>query len=414
MPRSAPGDRLRVRLVDRKAGYGRAEILEILTAGPGRRDPPCPYFERCGGCDLQHLEEHVQLKAKAEAVRETLRRLGDVETLPKVTVVPGRPWGYRLRAQLHVEHGEQSSPEGGPLEDVPEGGPLEDVPEEGPLEDVPEGEPLEDVPEGGPLEGAPEGGPLGDVQVGYFARGSHDLVPVERCPVLVPELENALPGLAHSLAGVSHRRVDLTAGDDSRWTVSPPVAGLPQGEVQTRIGDLVYTYDARCFFQSHRQLIPALIEHVLGPETGDEEGTAYDLFAGVGLFSLPLARRFDRVIAVEGDRIANRYAKRNARLNGIKNLTVERQSDELVARDAAKIHVPAQEREVGRADAGAQYAHAGLAVTDGGCVEVAAQARAPVLEPQATHAIRRRRARARESRGSSRTGVRPRRGAARG
>ncbi|MCP4039836.1 MAG: class I SAM-dependent RNA methyltransferase, partial [bacterium] len=95
----------------------------------------------------------------------------------------------------------------------------------------------------------------------------------------------------------------------------------------TRIGDFVYAYDARCFFQSHRQLIPMLVEHALGP-WGDEDGTAYDLFAGVGLFSLPLARRYERVIAVEGDRVANRFAKRNAKANGVTNLTVERQSVE--------------------------------------------------------------------------------------
>ncbi len=275
VPRSAPGDRLRVRMVERKRGYGRAEILEVLEPGEGRRDPPCPHFERCGGCDLQHLEEDVQLKAKAQAVRETLRRLGGVETLPKVTVVPGRPWGYRLRAQLHVD----------------------EDPERG-------------------------------LRVGYFGRGSHQLEPVTECRVLVPELEGALSVLPRQLRDVRHRRIDLTAGDASQWTSSPPVEGLPQGEVETRIGDFAYAYDARCFFQSHRQLIPALLEHALGPETGEEAGTAYDLFAGVGLFSLPLARRFERVIAVEGDRIANRYAKRNAKANGIKNLTVERQSVE--------------------------------------------------------------------------------------
>ncbi len=274
VPRSAPGDRLRVRLVERKSGYGRAEILEILTAGEGRREPPCPHFERCGGCDLQHLDEDVQLKARVQAVRETLRRLGNVEAVPTVTVVPGQPWGYRLRTQLHVEDGDC--------------------------------------------------GP----RVGYFARGSHDFEPVARCPVLVPELEGTLSVLPRHLRDVSHRRVDLTAGDDSRWTASPPVEGLPQGEVETRIGDVVYAYDARCFFQSHRQLIPSLLEHALGPATGDEEGTAYDLFAGVGLFSLPLARRYDRVVAVEGDRIANRFAKRNAKANGVKNLTIERQSVE--------------------------------------------------------------------------------------
>ena len=66
--RSAPGDRVRVRLVERRADYGRAEIVELLAPGPGRRPPPCPYFVDCGGCQLQHLEDALQVRYKARAV----------------------------------------------------------------------------------------------------------------------------------------------------------------------------------------------------------------------------------------------------------------------------------------------------------------------------------------------------------
>ena len=75
VPRSAPGDRARVRLVERRPDYGRAEIVELLAPGPGRREPPCPYFRRCGGCDLQHMEDELQTRWKAQAVVETLERL---------------------------------------------------------------------------------------------------------------------------------------------------------------------------------------------------------------------------------------------------------------------------------------------------------------------------------------------------
>ncbi len=277
VPRSAPGDRLRVRLSERRPGYGRAEIIEILTPGAGRREAPCPHYDRCGGCDLQHLEESAQLRYKAEAVRETLLRLGGIETPSKVTVVPGQPWGYRLRAQLHVGEG------------------------------------------------------IRGVEVGYFARGSHDLVSVKRCPVLVPELEAVLEDLPQQLGDTPHRRIDVTAGDQGQWTHSPPVDSLPRGEVESRVGDLVYAYDARCFFQGHRQLAPALVEHALdasriGAEEGD--GTAFDLFAGVGLFSLPLAGRYRQVVAVESDRVACRFNRKNAKRNQIANLDVKLQSVE--------------------------------------------------------------------------------------
>ncbi len=270
VPRSAPGDLLRVRLTQRRPDYGRAETVEILEPGPGRRTPPCPHFERCGGCDLQHLEDSHQLRWRAEAVRETLKRLGGIEPPSEVTVVPGQPLGYRMRTQIQVAETERGT------------------------------------------------------EIGYFARGSRDLVPVDRCPVLVDELERQLPGLARRLRDEPHRRIDLTAGDGAAWTASPVVSALPQGEVTTTVGDFTYGYDARCFFQAHRQLLGNLVEHAIGNEEGEaaRDGVAIDLYAGVGLFSLPLARRYSRVVAVEGDRVAARYARNNARRNKLANVEV--------------------------------------------------------------------------------------------
>jgi 23S rRNA (uracil1939-C5)-methyltransferase len=106
VPRSAPGDRLRVRVTERRTDYGRGEIVEILEPGPGRRQPPCSHFGNCGGCDLQHLEDGIQTELKAEAVRETLERLAGLDSSQPVEVIAGRSWGYRLRTQLHIEREE--------------------------------------------------------------------------------------------------------------------------------------------------------------------------------------------------------------------------------------------------------------------------------------------------------------------
>ena len=269
VPRSAPGEKLLVRLVERRTGWGRAEIVEILSASPERRDAPCPYFERCGGCDLQHLEDAAQLRHKSAAVLESLVRQGGVE-IPKdaLEVIAGDPWAYRTRTQLHVAQSERGR------------------------------------------------------EVGYFARNSHQLVAVDVCPILVPELEKQLPSLPRLIRDERHERVDLTSGDDRRITCSPPVENLPHGSVERTLGGFRYEIDARVFFQSHRQLAEKLVEVAIG-EGGDEAGEAYDLYAGVGLFSLPLARRYKRVVAVEGDRVASRFARRNVKANGLENVSVE-------------------------------------------------------------------------------------------
>lgn len=259
IPRAAPGDLLRVRVTARRPDYGRAEILEVLEAGPGRRPDPFPELALTGACDLQHLDDALQPRLKAEAVRETLERLGRVELPARCQLLTGEPWGYRLRTQLHTAVD-----------------------------------------------------PAGGVRVGYYARGSHEVIPLTRCPLLVPELEELLPELPALLAASPPRRLDLAAGDGRAVTAAPLVAGLPHGEVTMAVAGLAFGYDARCFFQTHRGLLPRLVEVAVGPWEGEE---ALDLYGGVGLFSLPLARRYRRVVSVEADRVATRYARNNARRN---------------------------------------------------------------------------------------------------
>jgi 23S rRNA (uracil1939-C5)-methyltransferase len=265
VPRSVPGDRLRVSLVRRRPDYGRAEIVEILHPGEGRREPPCAWFERCGGCDLQQIEDGVQLRHKSAAVRETLERIGGVEWPESVETIAGEAWGYRLRTQLHGEGGTDG------------------------------------------------------VRFGYYERGSRRLVPVTSCPVLAPELEALLADLPRLVGDQPPpHRLDLATGDRG-VTAAPPIGDLPRGEVELRVGDFVYRYDARCFFQAHRGLAASLVERVVGEWEGE---SAVDLYAGVGLFSLPLARRYGRVTAVEGDRLAVRHARANARHNRLETVEV--------------------------------------------------------------------------------------------
>lgn len=265
VPFSAPGDRLRVRLVSRHPDYGRGEIVEVLFPGPARRTPPCPYFGRCGGCSLQHLEDHSQVALKSAAACETLVRLGGVHLPEDLRVVEGNPWAYRLRTQLHCGRSD------------------------------------------------------GKAAVGYFARSSHELVAVERCPILMPPLEDLVAQLPSLLLDDPPQRLDLALSDDGRIGSAPPLGPLGEGELSIVLGEDTVYFDARCFFQGHRGLLPELVEAVVGTDRGQE---AYDLYAGVGLFSLPLARNYERVVAVEVDRVAARFCRLNARRNGRQGLEI--------------------------------------------------------------------------------------------
>ena len=268
VPRSAPGDLAKVRITERRPDYGRAEIEEILEPGPARRPDPYPELSPTGICDLQHIKDEVQPLLKAAAVRETLERLGGIQVVPENTeLIAGAPWGYRLRTQLHTN--------------------------------------VDPMTNG--------------VRVGYYARGTKELIPITRCALLVPELEEYLPVLQSQLTAGGPNRIDVAVGDGGEVTVSPNIPGLPHGEVALQVGDLSYAFDARTFFQGHRELLPRLVQAVVGDWEGE---TAYDLYGGVGLFALALARRYRKVVTVEGDTQSARYARMNARRNKLTNVEV--------------------------------------------------------------------------------------------
>lgn len=108
VPYGAPGDSVRVEIMERGKNWARARLIELLRPSPDRVEPPCPYYGHCGGCQLQHLAYPAQLAAKREIVRDQLTRLG---RLPDANVRPvigmADPWRYRNYASLYP------TPEGG-------------------------------------------------------------------------------------------------------------------------------------------------------------------------------------------------------------------------------------------------------------------------------------------------------------
>ncbi len=107
VPRTAPGDRVVLRDLQRKRGFARARVAELIEPGPGRVEPPCPHYTRdaCGGCQLQHLAAAAQRGARRRMVGDALRRIGklDVED-PPIEPAPEQ-WGYRTRLSLHAVGG---------------------------------------------------------------------------------------------------------------------------------------------------------------------------------------------------------------------------------------------------------------------------------------------------------------------
>jgi 23S rRNA (uracil1939-C5)-methyltransferase len=279
-----PGERIRAQAEHEKPGLVRARALEVLAPSLERVSAACPVFGRCGGCHYQHAPYEYQLVAKREILAEELRRLGKMEPPADIAIVAGDPWGYRNRVQLHVD---------------------------------------------------------GD-RIGYWAARSHNLCPIEGCPISSPKLNEAIRALSGMLRDkrwprfvrsleifTDERQVQLNVIETERpvarrffdWCAES-IGGLVEGAVDY---DGRFRVSSNSFFQVNRFLLDRLVETALDGAEGD---MALDLYAGVGLFSLPLAEKFRHVTAVEAGPGAVRDLRFNAERAGHLKLRAEQKTAE--------------------------------------------------------------------------------------
>ncbi len=266
VPLAAAGDVVTVRLRDIKKRLAFADIVEIKQPGPQRIAPPCPHFGTCGGCDFQQMDYGAQLAAKAGIIRDCLHRIGKIEYEAEIPVIASpEPFAYRSRARWHLDTKAKT--------------------------------------------------------FGYFRRDSNDVVDVATCPILTPGMQSTLENLRQTIDwGMfwSERpEIEAVSGENGDVSIFSRQRPELTEEISVQAFGETYAYSAETFFQANRFLIEKLIETAIGESTG---GTAFDLYCGVGLFALPLARRFTKVIGVEESTVAIDFAKKNAKNAGIQNL----------------------------------------------------------------------------------------------
>lgn len=255
---AAAGDRLRVRVREKKGKVAFAEIVEIVEPSPERQTPPCVYFGACGGCDFQQMNYKAQLAAKVEILRDCLYRIGKINYEREIAIV-GSPddLNYRVRAQWHVDSRRQ--------------------------------------------------------KLGYFRRHSHDVIDVEDCPILAPALKQKLAALRQNINWEEFwaEKPEIETATNTRGDVSVYSTELiePTEEIVFEAADEKYYFDARSFFQGNRFLIEEIVRLAIEDASGEN---ALDLFCGVGFFSLPLARKFRRVCGVEANGRATEFARKSA------------------------------------------------------------------------------------------------------
>lgn len=306
VPLTAPGDRVRCRVVRRHRHYDEAELLELLEPASQRRTPPCPVFGRCGGCQWQHLPYPQQVAWKYRLFAETLLRAGVVDAAALRPLV-GAPdeFGYRSRMQFKCRFAAD--------------------------------------------------GPV----AGFYRHGSHYVIDTPACLLAAPAIARTFTFLREHLSQAPHPeaipQLDVSCGDDGRvgvichilpdavaasrvWLAETAARGgfsaaLQSGRKDTLEiihGDpaLTCTVDdpelslrisAGGFSQVNPRQNRALVAAVLAAADLSGAERVLDLYCGAGNFSLPLARRAGELIGVEEYAPAIADARANADRLGLGN-----------------------------------------------------------------------------------------------
>lgn len=327
VPDTVPGDRILVRLVHVKTKYAQATLKEILKPSPGRVRPSCIVADKCGGCQWQHINYNYQLIAKRNQVIQALERIGGFVQPPVDSVLEAdSPLSYRNKVTFPVGRSA-----------------------------------------------------IGQVQAGYYQKGSHQLINLNQCPVQdsrfnpmlaevkldiqnrgwsiynesrhqglirhlglrigrrtgemlltlvvkdwkLPEIVNQAQEWLErypQLVGVSlNRNSDRTNaifGSETRC-----IAGLPS--LQEKFAGLEFQILPDTFFQVYTEAAESLLQVIQSELNLQGHEVLVDAYCGIGTLTLPLAKQVRQAIGLEVQSAAVEQAIFNATHNEINNVTFQ-------------------------------------------------------------------------------------------
>jgi 23S rRNA (uracil1939-C5)-methyltransferase len=327
VPDTVVGDRVVVRLVHVKPKYAHGKLKEVLQPSPYRIRPSCIVADKCGGCQWQHITYEYQLEAKRNQVIQALERIGGFMQPPVDPVLAAAsPLGYRNKATYPISMSA-----------------------------------------------------TGQVQAGYYQKGSHELINLNQCPVQDPRLNLLLaevkqdiqkqgwqiydeqrhqgqirhlglrigrrtgeilltlivkdwkiPGIENQaqewlkrypqLVGVSLNR----NGDRTNAIFGPEtrcIAGQPY--LKEKFASLEFQIRPDTFFQVYTETAEALLQVIQSELNLQGNEVLVDTYCGIGTLTLPLAKQVRQAVGLEVQPEAVAQAVLNAEINGISNVSFQ-------------------------------------------------------------------------------------------
>ena len=297
-----PGEQAEITLTEDKRQFARAKVTRLLSSSPARVTPRCPHFQRCGGCQQQHVEVALQQQSKAQALGRMLSQAAQ-QTVTVDEVIAGEPWGYRRRARLGLQwHNKQQR-----------------------------------------------------LQMGFRQEASNDLVDIQQCPILMPELEALITPLRHCLSDLRAVRrlghVELVQADNGPLMILRHLDALHRDDREKleqfshkhqlmlfldageerltpltpatpfyHSHQLKLTFSPQDFIQVNDRVNQQMVEQAISWLDLQPEDQVLDLFCGMGNFTLPIGIFVQNVVGVEGVAALVQQAAYNAEENNLKNV----------------------------------------------------------------------------------------------
>ncbi|PPJ42382.1 MULTISPECIES: 23S rRNA (uracil(1939)-C(5))-methyltransferase RlmD [unclassified Pseudoxanthomonas] len=307
-----PGERVMAEQTAKNRHFDEARALEVLEASPDRVTPRCPHFGTCGGCVLQHLDEHRQIEAKQRVLMENLERIGHVTPGTVLPSLTGAAWGYRRKGRFSVRRVNKKD----------------------------------------------------KTLVGFREQDPRFVADLAECHTVIPEIGGKVTAFAQLVEGLEARehipQIEFIAGDATadfdgvalvfrnlmalsdadrsalvafgqvhRFAIYLQPGGLesvhplwpeaPQLAFGLAPWDISLAFRPLDFIQVNAALNERMIAHTFGLLDLQADDRVLDLFCGLGNFTLPMARLVREVVGVEGDAGLVTRARENAERNKLPN-----------------------------------------------------------------------------------------------